>query len=240
MQQPHTRESVNYPPICIVRCLKSNFCNQAPRWKIYLFLKLYFQTGSPQCDGWSRFQFSVKLCFDFMWTKHCPNKLDDLCFLHCSIFDMMMMTMMLLMMMMTMISIDGNKGQTEQRAFEVSDELLLVVDLSSRDDDDHDDDDHHHHHHHHKWIDNGYLYLVFPARTWNIVFVFVLLYFQTGLTTWNCPTLPMNGYGPKIRPPTPSTKKTTYTYNKNRTIYTYNKNKATYNLKKDHLHIQQK
>ena len=80
---------------------------------------------------------------------------------------MMMMTMMLLMMMMTMISIDGNKGQTEQRAFEVSDELLLVVDLSSRDDDDHDHDhdDDHHHHHHHKWIDNGYLYLVFPART---------------------------------------------------------------------------
>ena len=31
----------------------------------------------------------------------------------------------------------------------------------------------------------------------------------------------MNGYGPKIRPPTPSTKKSTYTYNKNRTTYTY-------------------
>ena len=79
-----------------------------------------------------------------------------------------MILMNTMMMMMTMISIDGNKGQTEQRAFEVSDELLLVVDLSSRDDDDHDDHDddhHHHHHHHHKWIDNGYLYLVFPART---------------------------------------------------------------------------
>ena len=32
----------------------------------------------------------------------------------------------MMMMIVTMISIDANKGQTEQRAFEVSDKLLLI------------------------------------------------------------------------------------------------------------------
>ena len=38
----------------------------------------------------------------------------------------MMILMNMMMMMMAMISIDGNKGQTEQGAFEVSDKLLLI------------------------------------------------------------------------------------------------------------------
>ena len=73
------------------------------------------------------------------------------------------------MMMMAMISIDGNKGQTEQGAFEVSDKLLLIVDMSS----------HHYHHKHHHHYHHQYLYLT----GLKIVYVFVLLYFQTGLST---------------------------------------------------------
>ena len=43
--------------------------------------------------------------------------------------------------------------------------------------------------------------LLFPRRGGICICV---LYFQTGLSTWNCPPLPMNGYGHKIRPPTPT------------------------------------
>ena len=47
---------------------------------------------------------------------------------------------------------------------------------------------------------------IFPRRGGICICV---LYFQTRLSTWNCPPLPMNGYGHKIRPrtPTPTTQK---------------------------------